>query len=76
MMCEIMAARFVLSSWKAKPPATKFEIGVWSAWKDDKPENHLPLTDEEVGRAKAFLKSASPSQYYELFPDERPHSEP
>ena len=64
---EIMFNYFALKRWKANPAASKLEIGLLSSWKEDRPENHLPLSRTEVARRKRFLRKYAPSSYGKLF---------
>jgi|WetSurMetagenome_2_1015567.scaffolds.fasta_scaffold1351485_2 hypothetical protein len=68
MFTELQAASFVLQKWKDNPQLTKRQIGGWSHWKTDAPENDRSLTTEEVESYKQLLREHNPSQYYKLFP--------
>jgi hypothetical protein len=68
MFVELMFNYFVLRKWKENPAATKREIGLSYSWKEDRPENHLPLSRAEVARRKRLLRRHAPSAYRSLFP--------
>ena len=68
MFIELQGAYFVLRAWKNNPKLSKKQIGIFSHWKDDGPENERPLTEDEVERFKQFLREHAPTSYYELFP--------
>jgi len=69
MFAEVMFNFFALKRWRANPAATKREIGLLSSWKEDRPENHLPLSRAEVAKMKEFLRRHAPSMYRGLFRD-------
>jgi hypothetical protein len=67
MFAELMFHYFALRKWKLNPAATKRRIGLLSSWKEDRPENNLPLSPAEVTRMKKFLGKHAPSMYRNLF---------
>lgn len=75
MFIELQAASFVLKKWKDNPQLTKRQIGGWSHWTTDTPENDKPLTTEEVDRYKKLLLEHAPSNYYKLFPEQNGEAE-
>jgi hypothetical protein len=70
MQIELMATYFALRNWKENPSATRMQIGVWSHWMEDKPENHLPLPLDEVDRLKRFYAKWASTSFREMFPDD------
>lgn len=67
MLCELIAISYVLRKWNEYPLATKRQIGVWSHWKDDSPQNDRPLLDAEVCKMKSYLMKYAPSDYRSIF---------
>jgi hypothetical protein len=57
MMIEMQGAYFVLKRWNQNPAATKRQIGIWQHWKEEREDNDRPLTEVEVERMKAFLRT-------------------
>lgn len=58
----LQAISLVLKRWKENPKLTKRQIGVWSHWMTDDPENDKPLASEDVGRYKRILKEKTPKR--------------
>lgn len=58
---ETLAIDTILRRWKENPDATKREIGVWSNWKEDIPENNIPLSEEYIQRYLDRLKELNPT---------------
>lgn len=50
------AIDLILKSWAENPKLTKRQIGVWSHWKADDPENDKPSTPEEIQKYKNILE--------------------
>jgi len=69
MFAEVLFNFFALKRWRANPVASKREIGLLCSWKEDWPENDLPLSQAEVERMKTFLRRHAPSMYRGLFLD-------
>lgn len=46
----------ILRKWEENPGLTKREIGVRAGWLEDRPENNLPLSGEEIREIKEYLK--------------------
>jgi len=65
---EVQLADLVLKKWKDNPQLAKRQIGLWSHWKTEGPENDEPLTTEQVDHYKQVLRKHAPSHYYKLFP--------
>ena len=68
------AIHFILKKGVKDPKLTKREIGVWSHWKTDDPENDKPLSQKEVEKYKKIIKEKGPSTYHALFPEENEKS--
>ena len=65
MIIELQAMHLILKMHKQNPYITKREIGVWSSWKEDIPENNKPLSEREIERYKSYLKKHAPSNFNE-----------
>jgi len=61
MFCELLGTYCVLRSWKENPSASKKDIGVWRHWREDIPENHVPLSPIDIEKMKAFVLRHNPS---------------
>ena len=65
-----MDTHFALTYSKRNSNVTKCESGVWSHRREDRPENHVSLTVEDVVSLKRLLKSAAPTRFCAMSRDE------
>ena len=73
MLIELMYSSAILREWKKNPNVRRIDLTFVQC--DDKdPKNYLPLPEKEIIMAKQLVRAHAPSDYYSIFPEERPVS--
>jgi hypothetical protein len=71
MYGEVIAYFSILRRWRSDPHAPRRAYSFMCGWQDSRPENDLPLSDQEVTRIKAWMRRHAPTVYLSIFPEER-----